>query len=287
MVYLENETLSMAISTLGAEPQSLKTRKDDREYIWNGDKRFWPRRAPLLFPMTGPTKGNTIDVDGTTYPMPNNGFARDTEFTVLEQDGTKAVFRLSDNEETRKMYPFSFVLTVTYTLLPDGYRATADIEAKEDLFATFGWHPAFTLDINGTDTELEDYYLQFEQPESVDRKYLHEGLLVTEPNFIDDADRCPLSRKETDKGPIVLEGLGSKRVTLRCKKGPHGVTVDRGTMGTFVSWTCAPAHGRYICLEPMASFGDVSRPSELKQMPQVTPIAKGGHEVYENTFLVF
>ena len=99
-IQLKTEKTEMVISTLGAEPQSLKM--DGREYIWSGNPDYWFRRAPLLFPMIGPTPGNRIAYLGREYDMPNNGFARDTEFTLVRQSGNEAVFRLEDSEKTRK-----------------------------------------------------------------------------------------------------------------------------------------------------------------------------------------
>jgi galactose mutarotase-like enzyme len=287
MILLRNDTLSMEISTHGAEPQSLKNTELHLEYIWNGNKEYWFRHAPLLFPMTGPTKDNTIAVENKIYPMPNNGFARDSEFSVLENDDNHAVFVLVDSAETRAMYPFAFTLTVTYTLLSNGYTAKAEIQAKDDLYFTFGWHPAFSLDINGMGTPLEQYYVTFDAQEQVDRKYPVNGVFHTEKNFLAHTNELALSRTETAKGPIILEKLKSGSVTLKCKSGTHGVTVTRGDMGTFVIWTCAPKQAQYLCLEPMRSFGDTTRPLELKEMKEAEFLAKGKSKVFENSFYVF
>ena len=148
---IKNDKITMVISSLGAEPQSLVF--EEREYLWQGDKTYWFRRAPLLFPMIGPTRDNKISVNGVLYDMPNNGFARDTEFSFVEKTDSSITFVLEDSEKSRKEnYPFGFVLKVTYSLLPDGYEAKAEIKAKDDLWYTFGWHPAFSLDINGKGT---------------------------------------------------------------------------------------------------------------------------------------
>ena len=183
LVTLKNEKMTMIISTLGAEPQSLVT--EGREYIWNGDKEYWFRRAPLLFPIIGPTKNDMIGYKGKEYKMPGNGFARDTEFTLVSQKEDSATFVLEDSEETReKYYPFGFILKVTYTLLENGYKAKAEITAKEDLYYTFGWHPAFSLDINGKGADLETYTLSFEQEEKADRKYAKDGVFVYEKDYL-------------------------------------------------------------------------------------------------------
>ena len=284
-IQLKTEKTEMVISTLGAEPQSLKM--EGREYIWSGNPDYWFRRAPLLFPMIGPTPGNRIAYLGREYDMPNNGFARDTEFTLVRQSGNEAVFRLEDSEKTRKEnYPFGFVLTVTYTLSETGYTAKAEIEAKDDLYYTFGWHPAFSLDINGEGTELDTYSVSFEENERLDRKYAVDGVFRTERDFLV-GDSIELSREETDKGAIILDGVRSSEVTLVSSKGEHGVTATMGDMSTLTIWTCAPKHAQYVCIEPMLSFGDASRPMDISKMKETRLLRKGEKAVYENAFTVF
>lgn len=286
-ITLENGSTTMVISTLGAEPQSLI--RNGIEYIWQGDPKYWFRRAPLLFPMTGPNKDDSIAVDGKVYKMPGNGFARDTEFTLVSQEKSSATFRLEESEKTLCYYPFPFSLTVTYTLLEDGYTARAEIEAKDkDIYFTFGWHPAFSLDINGKDCPLDSYSLSFEAEEKADRRYQVGGIFQVEKGFLT-GDTVELSRKETDKGPLAFWDIKSTEVTLTSSQGEHGVTAHMGEDGmqTFVAWTCAPAHGQYLCLEPMYSFGDASRPLELKEMYGIMKLEKGGKKVFENTFNVF
>lgn len=284
-ITLKNSTSSMVISTLGAEPQSLV--RNGIEYIWCGDKEYWFRHAPLLFPMTGPTKDNCIAVDGKVYNMPNNGFARDTEFEVVSTTESEAVFRLEESEKTLECYPFPFALTVTYTLLENGYTAKAEIAAKDkDIWFTFGWHPAFSLDINGKGTDLSTYSLSFDQNEKADRRYQVDGVFRVEKEFLV-GDTIELSRAETDKGPIALWDIASDEVTLTSTEGEHGVTAHLGDMHTFVAWTCAPKHAQYLCLEPMYSFGDASRELELKNMYGVMKLEKGNVKVFENTFNVF
>ena len=287
MITLQNEKLSMRIELLGAEPQSLFSKESGIEYLWNGNPEYWPRRAPVLFPMTGPTKDSKIEASGTTYTMPNNGFARDLEFTLLSQSSDKAIFELEESEATLRFYPYGFKLRVTYTLLDDGYRAEAEVYAKEDLSFTFGWHPAFSLDINGKDTPLESYSVTFEKEESVDRKTPVNGVFVLDKKFLDASDTLHLDRAQTDKGPIVLNGLSSKHVTLTSRNGDHGVHVDRGNMETLVLWTVTPKHAQYLCIEPMHSFGDTKRNFALEKMEELFALKAGETKMFHSTFRIF
>ena len=285
IVTIQKNGTVMKVSSLGAEPQSLV--KDGIEYIWNGDKEYWFRHAPLLFPMIGPTKNDKIAAKGKEYSMPNNGFARDTEFELVETKEDSVTFRLEDSEETRsKYYPYGFVLTATYTVREDGYEAKAEIKAKEDLWYTFGWHPAFSLDINGKGADLETYTLSFEEEEKADRKYAKDGIFEYEKDFLV-GDQIELTRREMDKGPIILDDIKSSEVTLTSSLGEHGVTVTMGKMKTFTAWTTLNKWAQFLCLEPMLSFGDTKREFDIDKMKETRLLEKGKTETYENEFIVF
>ena len=283
-ITLKNQNSSLTVSSLGAEPQSYIL--NGIEYIWSGDPAHWPRRAPLLFPMTGPIREDSIEVNGVRYRMPGNGFARDTEFEFVSQTENSVTFTLKDNESTRQYYPFAFTLTATYTLLENAYRAEATITAPEsDIYYTYGWHPAFSLDINGKDCPLDTYSLSFSSNEELDRRYQVNGIFNVEKGFVK-GDTIYLSRKETDKGPIALWNVKSEEVTLTSSRGEHGVTATLGSFNTFVAWTPAN-NAQFLCLEPMYSFGDASRPLELSQMYGITKLAKGESVTYSNEFRFF
>ncbi len=284
-VILKNGDTKMTISTLGAEPQSLVY--DKREYLWDGNKEFWFRRAPLLFPMIGPTKDDKIKAGGKYYLMPGNGFARDTEFTLVEQSDDTATFVLEDTPESKeKYYPYGFILTVTYTLLPNGYTAKANIKAKDDLYYTFGWHPAFSLDINGEGCKLDTYSVSFEKEEHLNKKSAVGGVFVYTDDFIV-GDSLDLNRNLTDFGAIILDNVNSDEVTLTSSEGEHGVTVTMGDMNTLTLWTPAGKHAQFICVEPMLSFGDKERDENIENMKETKLLKKGEDITYENTFTVF
>ena len=52
IVTLKNEELTVKISTLGAEIQSIED-KNGVERLWQGDPAIWKGRAPILFPVAG------------------------------------------------------------------------------------------------------------------------------------------------------------------------------------------------------------------------------------------
>ena len=50
METLQNEHLTIEVSSLGAELQSIRD-AEGREYLWQADKQYWPRHSPIPFPI--------------------------------------------------------------------------------------------------------------------------------------------------------------------------------------------------------------------------------------------
>ena len=143
-IRLSNGTLGAAINPHGAELSSL-TDAQSRELMTDADPRFWTGRAPILFPIVGAPSGGTIRIDGIDYPMAKHGFARRSDFAVIEASATRAVFALVDDQVSRASFPFAFRLEIAFELRD----ATLAIEvtvanpADEALYTSFGFHPAF------------------------------------------------------------------------------------------------------------------------------------------------
>ena len=81
---LDNGTLSVRVSSLGGELQSVK--KDGKEYLWQGDPAYWDGKAPNLFPYIARLTKETCTVHGKAYRMPIHGFLPTTELTAEVQE---------------------------------------------------------------------------------------------------------------------------------------------------------------------------------------------------------
>jgi galactose mutarotase-like enzyme len=105
----------------------------------------WDGKAPILWPATG--RNAAIDPatnakkpgwisNGTFYPMPIHGFARDLPWTVAGQTETAAgktvTLSLGDSPETRKLYPFGFKVTTTYTVGKNTVTIRQQVHAAEN-----------------------------------------------------------------------------------------------------------------------------------------------------------
>ena len=109
---LVGEEISIKVKSLGAELVSLKDLKTEQEYMWNADPKFWPRTSPVLFPFVGKLKNQQYTWKGQVYHPTAHGFARDTEFELIEQTADKLAFRIVDTDATREVYPFAFAFEI-------------------------------------------------------------------------------------------------------------------------------------------------------------------------------
>ena len=52
-VILENEELRIEINRFGAELARIYGKRNDTEYLWSADPKYWKRSSPVLFPFVG------------------------------------------------------------------------------------------------------------------------------------------------------------------------------------------------------------------------------------------
>ena len=159
---LENNILKVELDSFGAEIKSIYSKAKDQNYLWNGDKKYWGRTSPVLFPFVGSLKNKEYHYQGKTYPMGQHGFARDMEHRMLNQNDTSILFELISNEETLVKYPFPFSLRIGYELESNSIKVLWKVENTGDssMYFSIGAHPAFLCPIYG-ETEKSGYKLYF------------------------------------------------------------------------------------------------------------------------------
>ena len=86
MQLLENNNLIIQVKDIGAELCRIFSKKDNTEYLWNGDSKYWGRHSPILFPIVGRLKDNETIIDNSLYKMNQHGFARDMNFELVASD---------------------------------------------------------------------------------------------------------------------------------------------------------------------------------------------------------
>ena len=104
--------LAFTVDSKGAQLMSL--RKDGREYLWQGDPAWWPRRAPVLFPIVGNIRDDRAHSQRGEVRLGRHGLARNCEFDVLDCADAALSLRLRSSATTRESFPYDFELDMTY-----------------------------------------------------------------------------------------------------------------------------------------------------------------------------
>lgn len=77
MLTLQNENLTLCVDPFGAQMMELGS-KQGTQFLWNGDKQYWPDRAPVLFPYVARLTDGCYTLCGERYSMDIHGFAKDS-----------------------------------------------------------------------------------------------------------------------------------------------------------------------------------------------------------------
>ena len=148
MVYsIENDSLYVSVELKGAQLKSIYSKDSKIEYLWQGDSAFWAGRAYNLFPYVGRLAGGKYVVEGKEYAMDRHGFARGMQFCLTEKSDNSMTFAICSTEETKKIYPFDFILKVTFTILGKKLTVSYDVKnvGKNVMYFCLGGHPGFAL----------------------------------------------------------------------------------------------------------------------------------------------
>ncbi len=157
--HLSGPGLDILVNRLGAELIGMTWRHPRLGAIpllWrNGHveppPKYWKSHAPILFPIVGgmhDLKSTTTDGRRIWFKK-QHGFARHSTFDIVavdtSADHAMLSYRLTDNEETRAMFPWRFSLTATYTLYADRLIQTLVVSNQDERPLPFqlGWHPGF------------------------------------------------------------------------------------------------------------------------------------------------
>ena len=168
---------------LGAELQSIYDKRMEKEVLWQGDKKYWGRRAPVLFPNVGRHSGDFYLWKGKRFDTKQHGFARDMEFTCVLEKDDELVFSLKDTEKTREYFPFAFELKIGYTLSGRALQVKWEVknQGQETMYFTIGGHPAFRVPVL-ENTVQTDYKLLFEVPDRLEYKLICPGEGTADPS---------------------------------------------------------------------------------------------------------
>lgn len=272
-IRIESDTLTVEVSYLGAEMQSL-THKDGRSYLWSGDPAWWSGRSPILFPIVGKAPNDVLEISGQSFPMKQHGFARRSTFALVEQGPGFCRHRLCASSETKASYPFDFTLQLEHRL--DGNRltitATVTNPGPSPMPYGIGFHPAFAWPLPGGEDRPHRIVLDNGAEPPLFR--LTDGLLAPERHASPFAGgRLPLSPGQfADDAMIFPEGAGTG-LTYGVEDGPT-LRFAFDNLPNLALWQKPGAP--FLCIEPwhgMAAHADGT--AELVERPFTVALAAG------------
>ena len=277
MIYtLKNEFLAVQVADKGAELRSV-VGADGTEYMWQADARYWGKTAPWMFPVCGRLQSDAYIFGGQRYKMGRHGFARDSVFAVTDAASDRLTMVLAATDETKKMYPFAFILKIDYCLEKNSLVCTISIinEGTDVMPLSFGGHPGFCVPVGGVGA-YADCYLEFSAPCTPKQVVFDENLLDSgkrRPFPLQEGRYIPLSHQTFENDAIFLCNVADE-VTLRSKKTARAVTLSSGGAPYLGIWSTYP-EGDFVCIEPWFGMVAPAGVTELDKMPTMMHVAAG------------
>jgi galactose mutarotase-like enzyme len=254
--YLENTNLKVSISSLGAELQNVYSKDASVEYLWNGGV-VWPKRSPILFPIIGGLKDTVYYHNDSQFSLSRHGFAREKDFTVEEVSATEIKFTLQSDEQSKSIFPFDFIFTITYIIDDNKLSCVYHIQntSNETMYFSVGAHPAFNIPLTA-DTNYNDWFLELEHKENADLCQLDkEGLIKLESApFFDDTNILHLTKELFYNDALVFKDLKSTTITIKSNKSANGLKMNFGGFPYYGIWSAKDAD--FVCLEPWCGVAD-------------------------------
>lgn len=280
--------VTASVDATGAQLMSLRT--DAGEYLWQGDERFWPRRAPVLFPIVGCLRDNRATSAQGEVRLQRHGIARLYDHAVVAQTLSSVTYELASTDETRAAYPFDFRLNMTYAV--DGEKLSQTFSVTNtgtvDLPFTLGGHPAFNVPVPGEEgAAFSDYELVF--PErwtarvpAIDEKGLQDFSNMTE--LFCDSDRMRLTHELIDELlTVVFVDVPGSSVKLVGPAG-HGVELNFDGFGFLGVWT-ATSDSPFVAIEPWVGCATAYDESDVFEEKRGTIVLTPG-ATCEKTFTI-
>lgn len=279
MLYtLENKLIKITASTAGGELHNIINKKDNTEFLWNGNEEFWKYHSPVLFPIVGKVNNGKYKVNGTTFNLPQHGFARTSEFNMIEKSENHIVFELNYSDESLKVYPYKFSLKITYTLINTGVKIGYSVDNldNETIYFSIGAHPAFMCPIESNET-MSDYFFELNKKETSSIMILNEeGHFSQErQEYLNNNNIIPLSKEVFKNDALVFDDLNSTVISLKSKNHNKVLSMDFTDFPYMAVWS-KPTGAPFVCIEPWYGLADsVHFQGELKDKEGIQKLAVG------------
>jgi len=253
---IQNDFLTAKVKTEGAELISLK--KGETEYIWQADKNYWGRHAPILFPIVGKLKNNEYSYKGNTHSMSQHGFARDHNFEVFAQSEDSITFSLKSTAETKKSYPFDFELRVTYFLKENKLATKYQVfnTDTKDLLFSIGGHPAFNCPVDDGH-ERSDYVIRLDDSHNIESKILENGTIGKQTkDVLKEGSILPIEKDTFAEDAIIFDPNPFRKATLiHHESKQEYLSVHFQGFPALGIWS-KNEESPFVCIEPWYGIAD-------------------------------
>lgn len=277
--------LRAAVDSEGAQLLSLSL--DGREYLWQGDERWWPRRAPVLFPIVGALRDDRCTTAQGPAHMAQHGIARTREHAVAGATDDSVTFYLADDEDTRAQWPYAFSLSMTYGFCDGALAQTFSVTNTGDVPMPFqlGGHPAFNVPVDGSDGEgFEDCVLEFAEPWSYETPTITNRLIDWSARVpvVEESKVLPLSHRLFDHDALVLRNVPDNMMRLRDTVSGHGMEVRFPGFEYCGIWSAA-GDAPFVAIEPWTGTATGTDEGDAMEEKRGVTVLEPG-KTFERTF---
>lgn len=253
MQTIDNGILTVKAGEHGAELQSII--RNGIEYLWQGDPAFWGRRSPVLFPIVGSVWDGRYRVEGKEFRLGQHGFARDMDFTLVEEKPTELRYRLQSDDSTLQKYPYPFILEIAYRVYENKIDVIWEVTnpSDKDICFQIGAHPAFYYPDYDPQTESRGFI-------SYDRTEGLKTVRIKEKGCVDNGTEYPFVFPEDGLYPLTKSTFDNIDALIYQDSQVSKVTLHREDRSAWLSlsfdapvvgiWSPPSKNAPFICIEP-------------------------------------
>lgn len=236
----------------GAELTSIQYK--GKEMLFQADKVYWNRHAPILFPIVGKLKDGKTQIEEKQYEMSQHGFARDMEFEEIEKISNKHQYILKSNEETLRKYPYQFELQVIYEVIENTLNVTYQVKNIDNktIYFGLGGHPAFNCEYSNGEYEI----IFTEQEDKIEFMKLRDGLIdIEKADNILVNNKIHLKEDTFDNDAVIIKNINSNKVILQNSKTNKQILEFHFDGFPYLAiWSKKGAP--FVCVEPWQNTAD-------------------------------
>lgn len=250
---LENRNYLVRVNSKGASLKSFIRKEDMYEAIWQGDKAYWNRSSPTLFPFIGAVKNDHYYLKGKAYPMTRHGFVRDVAFELIKKGENFLSYQFTSNEKTKEMFPFDFELNINYLLVDNEITMEYVLKnlTEETMYYNLGGHTAYNFDINQGNPSVI-----FEKKENKESGTfdLETGLrLEKDIKVLNNQKVLKMTYDLFKYDTLLFKNLESNHLVLDEGKEKPKIKISFGDFPYLALWT---PRAPFLCVEPWCGVTD-------------------------------